>query len=250
MSNRFMVFGISSIGGYHPAKLSLYERFLDAFRRGLSGGNLQVMDMLNVRYLVTGAEMPALRRLRLVWKGTDYRGEPRFVYENLGAFARAWLVGSYRVAADDETLDLLASGAVDLSREAILNEKPHVEPVPAAVPDSARVDVEELGFNTVRVRTKSPSPSILVLSEVYYPDWRVQVDGRPAELLRADYLLRGVALEAGEHEVVFRYDSSLIKESAYASATMLGIVTLTLIAGLLISSRGRRGGSTRRSSHV
>jgi hypothetical protein len=93
-------------------------------------------------------------------------------------------------------------------------------------------------------------PSILVLSEVYYPDWQVEVDGQPAEMLRADFILRGVALEGGEHEVVFRYDTTLIKKSAYASATTLGVVTLILIAGLVFASRGRKGGSTRSRSDI
>ena len=81
-----------------------------------------------------------------------------------------------------------------------------VPPAPAES-DSAQVVVEELGFNKIRIKTVSRSPTILVLSEVYYPDWKVEVDGRPAEMLRADFILRGVALEGGEHEVVFRYDT-------------------------------------------
>jgi hypothetical protein len=249
-SNRFMVFGISSIGGYHPAKLSVYQDFFDGFRRGLGAGNFQVLDMLNVRYFVTGAELPVHPRLRPVWNGTNYQGEPRFVYENVGSFPRAWLVDAYRVAEEKEALELVALGTVDLYREAILMKEPVVTPVPAGDSDSAYVVVEKLGFNEVKVRTVSPTPSILVLSEVYYPDWKVEVDGRAAEVLRADFILRGVALDGGEHEVVFRYDSSLIKKSAYASASTLGIVTLVLVAGLIFSSRGRKSGRTGSSSNV
>jgi hypothetical protein len=243
-SNRFMVFGISSIGGYHAAKLAVYQEFFDAFRRGLSAGNFQVLDMLNVRYLVTGAEMFEHPRLQPAWNGLNYLGEPRYVYENVGAFERAWLTGTYRVADEKETLDLIAGGAVDLSREVILNKEPAIKPAPTQEAAADAVSVEELGFNKITIKTKSESPSILVLSEVYYPDWKVEVDGRPAELLRANFILRGVALESGEHEVIFRYDTSLIKKSAYASGAMLGFVTLTLVVGLIIAPRGRGRGST------
>jgi hypothetical protein len=249
-SNRFMVFGISSIGGYHPAKLSVYEDFMGAFRRGLSTGNFQVLDMLNVRYIVTGAELPNHPRLRPVWSGKNAQGQPRFVYENLGAFPRAWLTEAYRVADGQEALDLIASGRVDLSKVVILGKKPEVEPAPASEADSAHVEVEDLGFNQIKIKSYSPSPSILVLSEVYYPDWKATVDGRPVEMLRADFILRGVALNPGEHEVVFKYDTTLIKESAYASAGTLGLVTLTLIVGLIMSRRGRRVGSTGNSPNV
>ena len=48
-------------------------------------------------------------------------------------------------------------------------------------------------------------PGFLILGDTYYPGWRVQVDGTPARLLRADYLFRAVTLGPGQHRVVFRY---------------------------------------------
>lgn len=249
-SNQFMVFGISSIGGYHPAKLSVYEQFFGAFRQGIGSGNLQVIDMMNIRYIVTGAELPAHPRFRAVWSGKSNQGESRYIYENVMALPRAWLAGAYRIADDKTALNLLASGGVDLSREVILEKEPAVKPVYAGEDSAATVDVEKLGFNEIRIRTKARSPSILVLSEVFYPDWRVEVDGEPAELLRADFILRAVALDGGEHDVVFRYDTSLLKKGAYISATTLGLVTLVLIVGLALTLRGRRVGSTHRRPDV
>jgi hypothetical protein len=249
-SNRFMVFGISSIGGYHPAKLMVYQQFFDGLRRALGTGNFQAVDMLNVRYFVTAAKLPNHPLLKPIWSGTNYRGEPRFIYQNAGCFPRAWLVDSYRVADEQQALDLIATGGVDLSREAILLKEPPIKPGPAGQADSAFAVVEKLGFNEVRVTTSSDAPAILVLSEVYYPDWKVEVDGRPVEMLRADFILRAVALDGGEHEVVFRYDTSLIKKSAYASATTLGVVTLILIAGSLFAWRDRRSGSSGSRSDV
>jgi hypothetical protein len=249
-SNRFMVFGISSIGGYHPAKLSIYERFFDAFKRGLGAGNFQVLDMLNVRYCISAAEIRAIPNLRAAWAGVDNNGAPRYIYENLSALPRAWQVGAYRVAEDEAALGLIAAGAVDLSREVILDREPPVIPAAIEAEETTSTRIEKLGFNGIRIKTNSPSPSILVLSEIYYPDWKVEVDGEPAEMLRADYVLRAVALEGGEHEVVFRYDTSLLKKSAYLSAITFGSVTLILIVGLVLTLRGRRIGSTHRRADV
>jgi|GEM_PF-193502 len=243
-TNRYMVFGISSIGGYHPAKLSIWDQFFESLQQGLTAGNLQLLDMLNVRYWVTGVELPEHPRLRAVWNGSDYTGRPRFIYENLMAFPRVWMTDAFRVADDKSTLGLLVSGEVDLSREVILDRQPPVAPAAFDGEGEATASIEKLGFNEIRVKTNAPAPSILVLSEIYYPDWLVEVDGEPADLLRADYILRAVALEGGEHEVVFRYDTSLLKKSAYTSATTLGIVTLLLIVGLVLTMRGRRVGST------
>jgi hypothetical protein len=69
-------------------------------------------------------------------------------------------------------------------------------------------------------------------------------------MLRADYILRGVALEAGDHEVVFRYDMSLLRKSASVSASTFGVFALIIVVGLAIKLRGRRVGSTHRHSDV
>jgi len=252
-SNRFMVFGISSFGGYHPAKLSAYENFFNTFRLSLGGGNLQVLHMLNIRYLVSGTELPAHPSMQAVWNGADYQNQPRFIYENTGVFPRAWMADSYRVATGAETLKLLSTPGIDLTREVVLEKEPPVVPV-AATGENQRqdkkVEIVKLGFNEINIKTSSPSPSILVLSEIYYPDWLVEVDGEPAELLRANYIIRAVSLEGGDHEVVFRYDMSLLKSSAYISAGTFGLVSLILMVSLILTMRGRRSGSTHRRTDV
>lgn len=56
-----------------------------------------------------------------------------------------------------------------------------------------------------RIEVEAEGPGLLVLSEVYDPDWRAEVDGQPAEVVRTDGILRGVYLEEGLHRVVFTY---------------------------------------------
>ena len=88
-------------------------------------------------------------------------------------------------------------------------------------------------------------PGILVVSEVYYPDWKATVNGQPAKLLRANHVLRAVALPAGTHEVVFRYDASRVREAAAISLTTFA---LTLLAGAAAWLFGRKGARWNRSS--
>ena len=68
-------------------------------------------------------------------------------------------------------------------------------------------------------------PSELVLTDLHYPGWKVSVDGRPADLNRVDYLLRGTSLAAGRHRVEFRYEP--------ASFRIGWIVSLLALAGAL-----------------
>ena len=47
-----------------------------------------------------------------------------------------------------------------------------------------------------------PTPGVpgeLVLTDVHYPGWKVELDGEPADLHRVNYLLRGTTLPAGRH---------------------------------------------------
>jgi uncharacterized membrane protein YfhO len=61
--------------------------------------------------------------------------------------------------------------------------------------------------NEIKLETSTSAPGYLVLSEVYYPGWKVEVDGRPAGLKRANYAFRAVFLPSGEHHVRFHFQS-------------------------------------------
>jgi len=65
-----------------------------------------------------------------------------------------------------------------------------------------------------------------VVSEAYYPGWRVAVDGADAPLWRVNGMMRGVALQTGEHEVVFRFRS----RSIFAGAVISGLALVALLA--------------------
>jgi uncharacterized membrane protein YfhO len=79
----------------------------------------------------------------------------------------------------------------------------------------------------------------LVLSEVFYPKWKVFVDGEEAEMLKADYVLRAVALPSGDHEVVFRYDSSSLERGLVISVVTLATALIVLALSLAAAIRGK-----------
>lgn len=236
-TNRFMVFDIGSVGGYHPAKLQDYEEFIHALKFSLEQGRLNLASMMNARYIVSGVRLPDHAGLKPVWVGRDYNGEGRAIYENTGAFPRAWVAGAYRVEKSDEELALMANGEVDLRHTVILDQKPAVEPVPG---DSAAVTVVKLGAKESSFAVMLDRPGIVVVSEVYYKDWKAAVDGAPAEILRADHVLRALALPAGKHDIVFRYDASLVREGATVSITTFALTLLAWAGASLLRRKGSR----------
>jgi hypothetical protein len=238
-TNRYMNFGISSIGGYHPAKLGIYADFIKALETAAQRSNYHMIDVMNARYVVATHPFPNVPQFEPVWEGADYDGRRHLVYENKSVLPRAFFAGSYRVFDADEMLALLPTlpaNGIDLSETVLLDKEPAVRPVSAS---GAEAVIRRYSLNEIRVDAKLPSPAILVLSEVYYPKWKVTVDGAEAEMLKADYVLRAVALPAGDHEVVFRYDTSTLKRGLWISVLTLGAAVVVLAASAAPAIRGK-----------
>ena len=122
----------------------------------------------------------------------------------------------------------------DPRKEAILEAAPsRVYPPPAAAPTATPARVNVPSPTRLDVEVELARPGILVVSETWYPGWRAWVDDTPAEILRADYLLRAVELDAGAHHVRFEYRPGSLRIGAALSLT--GVAAA---AGL--AWRGRR----------
>jgi uncharacterized membrane protein YfhO len=79
-------------------------------------------------------------------------------------------------------------------------------------------------INEITLSVETSENGILVLSEVYYPNWKVFVDDVEKPMLRCDYSLRGVAIEKGNHIVVFKYVDKDFQLGAIITLFALAIV--------------------------
>ena len=147
------------------------------------------------------AERPGWRRLCAAAGST--------IYENTAALPRAWLVPRVLPLAEADALAAVRGGrlpdgtAFDPRRVALVEEGPGVDHGP--LDPQARVELFTRGPNGLGALTRSRTPAFLVLAEAAYPGWRAIVDGRAAPIVRADYVLRGLSLAAGEHRVLLEY---------------------------------------------
>ena len=89
----------------------------------------------------------------------------------------------------------------------------------------------------VGVEAELPRPGILVLSEAWLPGWVASVDGARAEILRANYVLRGIELSEGRHHVCFDY-----RPVSVALGAALSLLGLLIVALLLWIDRRRAPG--------
>jgi hypothetical protein len=96
----------------------------------------------------------------------------------------------------------------------------------------------EYGPQRVVLEVDMRTPGLVVLADVFYPGWRLTVDGGPAELLRVNRLMRGAAVPSGRHRLVYTFEPASFRLGA--AGTGLGL--LACAAVVFWARRGRRTG--------
>lgn len=202
-ANYLTRFDISLADGEHGNQLQSYNEYVGAGEQTyVDWHNFlrhpQFIDAANVRYLVAGAplDLPAFEEV--------FRGGGAVIYENPRVLPRAYLVGDVRIAEPPEgAIEAMKAPGFDPRRTAVLYERPEPELRGGRLEGGA--EVVEHTANRVAVRTRANRRALLVLSDNWYPGWEAEVDSRDAEILKANHTFRGVVVEPGEHEVVFRF---------------------------------------------
>ena len=142
------------------------------------------------------------------WRFQEQIGKTT-VYENLDAMPRAWLVPEAMPTRPQDILHAIYHSQLpdgrpfDPTKTALIEESDAFQA--AAYDPSGKVDIVRLEDTEMVLQTRSQSESFLVTSDIYYPGWEATVDGEPVQLVRTDYVLRGIPLPAGSHEVRFEY---------------------------------------------
>lgn len=202
-----------SLGGYHGAKLKktqeLYEKQLITEEGQL---NIQVLDMLNTKYLITNsANGPVAQR-------------------NPGALGNAWFIDTLKVVptADEE---LAALADLETATTAVAQQNQGLS-AGTYTPDSTDViRLSSYAPNKLVYSSETKSPQFAVFSEIYYrgnKDWKSYIDGKETPHQKVNYLLRGMEIPAGRHEIVFEYKPAAVEKGK----------TLDLIASIALMLLG------------
>lgn len=201
------------IGGYHAAKL---QRYQDIIERYLVNNNQNVLNMLNTRYFIV--------------PGDD--GKP-VVRRNLQALGNAWFVEGIRVVDTPEE-EIAALADFDPKADAIVSKE--FESLVKGFDPSKNGTIELTSYapNKLTYHSSSLSDQLAVFSEIWYgPDkgWHAYIDGQPAKLVRADYVLRALNIPEGDHEIMMEFRP----HKYYILKTIATIVSLLILAGLIFA---------------
>jgi hypothetical protein len=157
-----------------------------------------------------------------------------FIFENRRALPHAWLVAEATSVDGEEELRQVrgvSSSQFDPQRTALLEVPPGELPqLPGGtLPPTSKVQVTSYQANSLSLETDAPTPTVLVVSEIFYPGWEATVDGKPVRILLSDYLLRGIALPAGKHSVEMHYRAPAARIGLTVSALTLSLLCLVAL---------------------
>jgi hypothetical protein len=168
-----------------------------------------------------------------------YDHEGLLIVQNRHACPRAWLVAEAEAVDGEEALRRIRGGGIafDPRRTALLEDAPGELPQLPGGELASGSDVRVVAYEPSRivVETKAQTPTLLVLSEMFYPGWEATVDGRAEKIHLADFLLRAVPVPSGAHRIEMRYHATQARNGLIISG-----LTLLLLAGLAFGSRHRR----------
>jgi hypothetical protein len=159
---------------------------------------------------------------------------PVALIEFTGALPRAKVYSHWQVSPREEaTLAKLGDQAFDPAQIVLVSDE-----IPAPAPSNTNaapgsVEIANYSPRQIELNVKASAPSLVLLNDKFDPDWKVWVDGKPAKMLRCNYLMRGVLVPAGDSKVRFHFEPSLTAMKITVVASVIGF----LLSGLLFVVR-------------
>jgi len=204
----------NALGGYHAAKPG---RMQDLFEFYISKGNIGILNMMNVRYIITQTK----------------NGGP-VAQRNPYANGDAWFVENVLPAENaNEEIQLLDS--LDTKKTAVVNRE-FLSKIPSQKIErdsTATIELFSHQPNKLVYETSTKSPQLAIFSEVYYPKgWNAYINGKPAEYFRADYLLRAMVIPPGNNKIEFIFEPKVIQTGSTISLASSIIFLLIFLSGL------------------
>jgi len=231
-----------SVGGYHPGKLRRYQEMIEhhispemqaAYKAiATAGGEMdsvdankfRILNMLNTKYFI----FPA---------GQQRQTVPIL---NPHAYGNAWFVNKVQYVNNaNEEIDALDSIIPTETAVVDARFKDVLKGTTESYKDSlSSIRLTSYTPNRLTYETNNAQDGIAVFSEIYYPDgWHVTIDGQPAELARADYILRTMYVPAGQHTIEMRFDPTSLHVTEGIAYGALALLVIGIIVAVLIAKR-------------
>jgi hypothetical protein len=189
-----------SIGGYHGAKLKRYQELIE---NHIAKGNMTVLNMLNAKYFITP------------------KGQAQ---QNPDAMGNAWFVDTINIVPNADA-EIAALNEFNPANTAIVDARFSEQIIDGLDNTAASIILTEYKPNYLKYNSNSTNDGIVIFSEIYYDKgWNAYVDNKLTPHFRANYVLRGMQVPAGNHTVEFKFEPTSYhtgESVAYASSIIL-----------------------------
>lgn len=253
-------FFYSSVGGYHAAKLRRYQELVEEhiaaevpkIYETLSQAPLDSASLLsgpgypayNLKAAGGETKYPVINMLNTRWFILAGQNGVRFPIENNAAFGNAWFVDNVKwVNNANEEIDALHTenprhtAVIDRQFESALDGCQ----LNAAATDSTRtIRQTRLISDEVDYDVNSQHGGLVVFSEIYYPGWTATIDGKPATIVRTDYVLRAMYVPAGKHQVHMEFHPQTVKTTETIATVAFYVLLLIIAAAAFVGWKKKK----------
>jgi hypothetical protein len=208
-----------AVGGYHPAKLRIYQDVIEGYL--MRSVNPQVLNMLNTKYIIL--ENPQTGKQMLM--------------PNPEAYGPVWFVKNVQVVKDDAE-EFMALGKTNLRDTAIIQQSFATGLTQPQWDSAASIRLSKFDNDAIEYQSNSTTPQFAVFSEVFYPyGWNAYLDDKKVDYARTNYILRGLSIPAGKHTIKFVYEPATYKKGVTISYIGSFLIAIFLLGGLFMNWR-------------
>jgi len=201
-----------SIAGYHAAKPKRIQNLYDFY---ISNNNMKILSMLNVKYLIQISE-----------------DNPLGVTRNPNNLGNAWFIEETKIvdSADEELLNL---NQVELKSICITQDQ-SLKGLNYKLDNRNSIELVKRKANELVYKSSTTSTQFAVFSEAFYKKgWQAYIDNKPVSHYKVNYLLRGLIIPEGDHEIVFKFYPEIVKSGVYISIVSYLILFMIFIKLIL-----------------
>ena len=202
----------NSIGGYHPAKLGIYD---DLITYQLSGQpNFSVLNMLNAKYIIQ----------------PNQKGDNAVAQINMQALGNCWFVKGVKFV-NGPVEEMKALDNFDSKDTAVIDNS-YKNLITGFVPADSSSSITQTAFENMAIKYESntKAANLAVFSEIFYKDWNAYIDGKQTPIAKANYVLRALLIPAGKHTIEFKFEPKIYKTSYTISLLATWLLVVLLIA--------------------
>jgi hypothetical protein len=203
-----------TIGGYHGAKLKRTQELID-FQNPRS--NFEIMNMQNVRYILFPDSTGAVQ----VQKNDQARGN-------------AWFVRNFKIVADANQ-EIKALDKFDARQIAFIDKRfeSQINGLNIVYDSTNNIKLTSYAPQKLEYISNAKTEQLAIFSEIFYRgniDWVATIDDKPADHLRANYVLRGLRIPAGSHKITFIFDPQTMKKGK--TIDLIASILMVLLVGM------------------